>query len=89
MWKGIWKEFDDLGLSIKKEMVQDATFVESEPGKKKPPVPMDPECPGVVNEEIAVDMKNDAAVTGSGKWMTGKRRRENGQMQMLQDKEIE
>ena len=36
---------------------------------------MDPEYPGMVKEEIACDMKNDAAVTGSSKRMTGKERK--------------
>ncbi len=36
---------------------------------------MDPEYPGMVKEEIAGDMNNDAAVTGSGKRMTGKKKR--------------
>ena len=42
---GVYK-FEDRGISIKKGMVQDATFIESDPGKhrkKKPPVPVDPE----------------------------------------------
>ena len=45
MWKEIWKQFEDRGIIIKKGTVQDATFIESDPGKhgkKKPPVPPDP-----------------------------------------------
>ena len=45
MWKEIWKQFEDRGITIKKGTVQDATFIESDPGKhgkKKPPVPPDP-----------------------------------------------
>ena len=37
--KIIWKQFEERGISIKKGMVQDATFIESDPGKhikKKP-----------------------------------------------------
>ena len=45
MWKEIWKQFEDRGITIKKGTVQDATFIESDPGKhgkKKPPVSPDP-----------------------------------------------
>ena len=45
MWREIWKQFEDRGITIKKGTVQDATFIESDPrkhGKKKPPVPPDP-----------------------------------------------
>ncbi|EQD76539.1 transposase IS4 family protein, partial [mine drainage metagenome] len=33
IWKHIWKQFEDKGIMIKKGMVQDATFIESDPGK--------------------------------------------------------
>ncbi len=45
MWKEIWKRFEDRGIIIKRGTVQDAIFIESDPGKhgkKKPPVPTDP-----------------------------------------------
>ena len=45
MWKEIWKQFKDRGITLKKGTVQDATFIESDPGKhgkKKPPVSPDP-----------------------------------------------
>ena len=44
MWKEIWKQFKDRGITIKRGTVQDAIFIESDPGhgKKKPPVPTDP-----------------------------------------------
>ena len=55
MWKEIWKQFEDRGIIIKKGTVQDATFIESDPGKhgkKKPPVPADPSIL-LVKEKIA------------------------------------
>ena len=33
MWKEIWKQFEDHGITIKKGTAQDATFIESDPGK--------------------------------------------------------
>jgi len=44
IWKHIWKQLEDSGITIKAGMVQDATFIEADPGKhgkKKPPVPVD------------------------------------------------
>ncbi|MEM0135894.1 MAG: hypothetical protein QXU18_11850 [Thermoplasmatales archaeon] len=41
-------QFKDRGITIKREAVQDATFIESDPGKlgrKKPLVPADPSIP--------------------------------------------
>ncbi|EQD25785.1 transposase, IS4, partial [mine drainage metagenome] len=54
IWKHIWKQFEDKGIMIKKGMVQDATFIESDPGKhgrKKSPVPVDPEPPEMIEEK--------------------------------------
>ena len=46
IWNTIWKQLESRGIKIKAGTVQDATFVETDPGKhgkKKPPVPVDPE----------------------------------------------
>lgn len=46
IWNTIWKQLESRGITIKAGTVQDATFVETDPGKhgkKKPPVPVDPE----------------------------------------------
>ena len=56
IWNAIWKQFEDRGISIKKGMVQDATFIETDPGKhrrKKPPVPVDPESAEMKKDEAA------------------------------------
>ncbi len=50
MWNEIWKQFEDHGISIKSGTIQDATFIESDPGKhgkKKPPAPIDSSIPPV------------------------------------------
>ncbi len=33
IWKSIWEQFDKKGITIKKGTVQDATYIESDPGK--------------------------------------------------------
>ncbi|MEM0136249.1 MAG: transposase [Thermoplasmatales archaeon] len=55
MWKEIWEQFKDRGISIRSGTIQDATFIESDPGKhgrKKPPVPPDPSILSI-KEKIA------------------------------------
>jgi|ACXJ01.1.fsa_nt_gi IS5 family transposase len=59
IWSVIWKQFESLGISVKKGVVQDASFIESDPGKhgkKKPPV--SPDMPEIVSDE-----KKDTAMT--------------------------
>ena len=54
IWEAIWKQFDDRGIRIEKGLIQDASYIESDHGKhgrKKPPVPIDPEPPRVTNNE--------------------------------------
>ena len=44
MWNAIWKQLEERGITIKSGTIEDATFIESDPGKhgrKKPPVPVD------------------------------------------------
>jgi IS5 family transposase len=63
IWNAIWKQLEDRGISIKKGTVQDATFVESDPGKhgkRKPPSPVDPEPP-----EMTGDAKLDNSVNNN------------------------
>ena len=60
IWKEIWKQFEDRGITIKKGTVQDATFIESDPGKhgkKKPPVSADmvPVTPESAHEKPAME----------------------------------
>ena len=80
MWKHIYKQLEDSGISIKAGMVQDGTFVETDPGKhgkKKPPVPVDSVPP-----EMAKDLKegtpgkDNAASTEAKKSMTREERRQ-------------
>ncbi|MEM3265826.1 MAG: transposase [Thermoplasmata archaeon] len=32
LWKNIWKQFNDKGIKVKNGMIQDATFITSDPG---------------------------------------------------------
>ncbi len=53
MWKRIWKQFEDRGITIKPCKIQDASFIESDPGKhgrKKPPLSPDPQIHETVME---------------------------------------
>ncbi len=58
MWDTIWKQFEKNGIRIRSGKIQDATFIESDPGKhgrKKLPVNMDPAdpSPNTRTEEIS------------------------------------
>ena len=60
IWNAIWKQLEDRGITIKRGMVQDATFIESDPGKhgkKKPPVSADmaPVTPESAREKPAME----------------------------------
>ncbi|MCL4480605.1 MAG: transposase, partial [Candidatus Thermoplasmatota archaeon] len=35
IWKSIWKQFQEKGITVKKGTIQDATFIESDPGHGK------------------------------------------------------
>ena len=80
IWKSIWRSFESKGIIIKKGTVQDATFIESDPGKhgkKKPPVPVDPEFPEM-KRDVRTDMpaKDETAPTGAKKRMTREEKRQ-------------
>lgn len=50
IWKSIWKQFQEKGITVKKGTIQDATFIESDPGHGKRKkgdgtIPIDPEFP--------------------------------------------
>ena len=69
MWKEIWKQFEDRGITIKKGTVQDATFIESDPGKhgsKKPPVPPDPSILPIKENIVDPTTPNDVLPLLSG-----------------------
>ncbi len=58
MWNAIWDQFHIKGISIKSGTIQDASFIETDPGKhgrKKPPVNVDPAdpSPNTRTEEIS------------------------------------
>ncbi|EQD55069.1 transposase IS4 family protein, partial [mine drainage metagenome] len=56
IWKHIWKQLEDRGIVIKSGIIQDATFIESDPGKhgkKKPHVPVDLKTPEMTEENSA------------------------------------
>ena len=47
-WGAISKQLDERGIKISKGTIQDASYIESDHGKhgkKKPPVPVDPDPP--------------------------------------------
>lgn len=73
IWNAIWKQLEDRGITIKVGMVQDATFIESDPGKhgrKKPPVPVDP-VPPEMREDVKADTSGkDEAPSSTRKRMT-------------------
>ena len=55
---------------MKSGTIQDATFIESDPGKhgkKKPPVPVDPEPPEVTEEKTAETQDKEKATGKDGK----------------------
>ena len=62
IWKNIREQFEKTGITIKKGTVQDATFIESDPGKhgkKKPPEPEDPMSMPAVVLQTPVNEKSD------------------------------
>jgi len=55
IWKEIWKQFQEKGITVKKGTIQDATFIESDPvhGNRKKGggiIPIDPEFPVITSE---------------------------------------
>ena len=74
IWKHIWKQLEERGITIKAGMVQDATFIESDPGKhgrKKPPVPVDPVPPKMTGDvKECTPGKDEDASTATKKGMT-------------------
>ena len=61
IWKNVWEQFEKKGITIKKGTVQDATFIESDPGKhgrKKPPKPEDPMSMPAVGMQAPVKEKS-------------------------------
>ena len=76
IWKHIWKQLEDRGISIKAGTVQDATFIESDPGKhgkKKPPVPVPSEMMNDVKEDMH---KDESASTETKKRITKEEKRQ-------------
>ena len=61
MWSAIWKQFEERGIKIRSGTIQDAAFIESDPGKhgrKKPPVPLDlMPPPETVHEDLSENRK--------------------------------
>jgi IS5 family transposase len=61
IWKEIWKQFQEKGITVKKGTIQDATFIESDPGHGKGKkgdgtIPIDPEFPGLTSEKEKPEM---------------------------------
>ncbi len=77
IWKHIWKQLEDQGITIKNGTIQDATFIETDPGKhgkKRPPV--GPEFPEVTEEKTAeTPGKEKTAGTDGKKKMTKEERK--------------
>ena len=61
IWKNVWEQFEKKGITIKKGTVQDASFIESDPGKhgKKKPKPEDPMSMPAVDMQTPVKDKSD------------------------------
>ncbi len=60
MWKKIWDQFEARGITIKSGTIQDASFIEADPGKhgkKKPPVPVDPAPPAADTGQAKTEEK--------------------------------
>jgi IS5 family transposase len=75
LWDATWKQFDDRGIRIEKGIIQDASYIESDHGKhgrKKPPVPVDPEPPKMTEDEKAGETpeKDNAADSDQKRKMT-------------------
>jgi IS5 family transposase len=54
IWKEIWKQFQKKGITIRNGTIQDATFIESDPGHGKGKkggeiIPIDPESPEITS----------------------------------------
>jgi IS5 family transposase len=79
IWNAIWKQLEDRGISIKKGTVQDATFVETDPGKhgkKKPPVPVEPEPPEITGDAGADISEKEDNASAVKKRMTKEEKRQ-------------
>ncbi len=75
LWEIIWKQFNDRGIRIEKGVIQDASYIESDHGKhgrKKPPVPVDPEPPQMTEDEKTGETpgKDNAATSDQKRKMT-------------------
>ena len=81
IWKHIWKNLEDHGIIIKKGTVQDATFIESDPGKhgrKKHPSPLDPVPPETAKDvKEGTSMKDESASAATLKKMTKEEKRQS------------
>ena len=53
LWKEIWNRFSNKGITVKNGSIQDATFIESDPGHRRKDKPdlMDPQIPPVNTEK--------------------------------------
>ena len=74
IWKHIWKQLEERGITIKAGMVQDATFIESDPdkhGKKKAQVPVD-QVPQKMTNDVkeGTPGKDEDTSTATKKGMT-------------------
>lgn len=61
IWKSIWKPFQEKGITVKKGTIQDATFIESDPGHGKRrkgdgTIPVYPEFPALTSEKEKPEM---------------------------------
>ena len=53
LWKEVWRQFKEKGITIRNGTIQDATFIESDPGHKRRDKPdiVDPQMPPVEAEK--------------------------------------
>ena len=95
IWKSIWKQFREKGITVKKGTIRDATFIESDPGHGKRrkgdgTIPVDPVFP--VNEtaetkqpETGKELKAAKRIEKDQKKKAGKEERKNAKTRRSKD----
>lgn len=68
IWESVWKDLEDHGITVREGTIQDATFIETDPGrhgKRRPPASIDPESMKTGKDALNTDVKNDDASSAS------------------------
>jgi len=95
IWKEIWKQFQEKGITIRNGTIQDATFIESDPGHGKRKkgdgmIPIDPEFPNITTEKEKPEMskkelKASKRIEKEQKKKEREEERRNGKTRSLKD----